>query len=363
MTKVQPFIVGKRHQLVRQVEKFLLPKNRIKTLEGLREHLQTAVELELSTIPTYLCALYSIKKGSNQESVEVIKSVVMEEMLHMVLAANVLNAIGGEPKVLVPTYPTYLPHSDKAFLINLQKFSPAAIDTFLQIEKPAKKDAPPEANKYETIGQFYEAIEVALKEFSSEKDIFTGDSTRQITPDYYYGGGGRIIAIDNSNQQKALDGALEAINEIVGQGEGVDHTIFDGDHQLFGEEIEYAHYFRFNEIKEGRYYKYTDTPKTGPTGKALKVDWTQVYNMQPNPKMENYPKGTEIRKKSHEFNRAYSNLIDNIRLAFNGHPRLLLKAVTEMYHLKYQAIELMNIPINDKAEMAGPPFEYLSIQN
>lgn len=360
MSKTQAFIVGKRHQLICRDENFLFQGNRIKTLEGLKRHLQTAVELELSTIPPYLCALYSIKDGSNQESAQIIKSVVMEEMLHMVLAANVLNAIGGEPKVLVPTYPTYLPHSDNAFLVNLEKFSPATIDTFLKIEKPAKKDAPPEANRYETIGQFYEAIEVALKEFSSEKNIFTGDFARQITPDYYYGGGGRILAIDGSNQQKALDTALEAIQEIVGQGEGIDHTIFDGDHQLFGEEIEYAHYFRFNEIKEGRYYRYCDTPKTGPTGKELKVDWTQVHNMQSNPKMENYPKGSEIRKKSHAFNQAYSNLINNIRLAFNGQPRLLLKSVVGMYDLKYQAIELMNVPINDQGEMAGPPFEYLS---
>jgi hypothetical protein len=287
----------------------------------------------------------------------------MEEMLHMVLAANVLNAIGGKPKVLVPTYPTYLPHSNDAFLVNLEKFSPAAIDTFLQIEKPAKKHAPPEANNYQTIGQFYEAIELALKDLSRSEDIFTGEYDHQITPDYYYGGGGGIIAIDRSNQRKALESALAAINEIVGQGEGIDHSIFDGDHLLFGEGVEFAHYFRFNEIKQGRYYTYCDTPKSGPTGKELKVDWTEVYNMQINPKMENYPKDSEIWKKSYEFNRGYSDLIDNIRHAFNGKPRLLLQAVVRMYDLKYQAIELMNIPINDAGETAGPTFEYIPEQS
>ena len=360
MSKVQPFIVGKRHQLVHRGISLLRQENHIKTLEGLRRHLQTAVELELSTIPPYLCALYSLKDGSNQESAQVIRSVVMEEMLHMVLAANVLNAIGGQPKVLVPSYPTYLPHSNNAFLVNLEKFCPASIDTFLQIELPAKKDAPPEANKYDTIGQFYEAIELALKEFSLTTNIFTGDPAHQITADYYYGGGGQIIAIDNSNPQKALESALEAINEIVGQGEGIDQSIFDGDHQIFGEQIEFAHYFRFNEIKEGKYYTYCDTPNSGPTGKELKVDWTQVYNMQINPKTANYPKDSEIWKKSYAFNQAYSNLIDNIRDAFNGKPRLLLKSVAEMYNLKYQAIELMNIPINEAGETAGPSFEYLT---
>ena len=62
-------------------------------------HLQGAIELEHSTIPPYLTALYSIKKGSNREAAAIIRSVVMEEMLHMTIAANTLNAIGGAPEI------------------------------------------------------------------------------------------------------------------------------------------------------------------------------------------------------------------------------------------------------------------------
>lgn len=40
----------------------------ITSIESLREHLQWALELEHATIPPYLCALYSIKKGHNVES-------------------------------------------------------------------------------------------------------------------------------------------------------------------------------------------------------------------------------------------------------------------------------------------------------
>ena len=69
----------------------------IKTLDSLRSHLQTALEVELSTVPPYLCALYSIKPGANPESSRLIRSVVMEEMLHMTLVANLLNAVGGKP--------------------------------------------------------------------------------------------------------------------------------------------------------------------------------------------------------------------------------------------------------------------------
>src|SRR5262245_66324030 len=119
----------------------------IKTLASLRTHLQWALELEHSTVPPYLCALYSIPDGANVRASGLIRSVVMEEMLHMVLAANLLNAVGGEPDVchakFVPSYPTYLPHSDKAFLVHLRPFSPEAIATFLRIERPMKPKAKP----------------------------------------------------------------------------------------------------------------------------------------------------------------------------------------------------------------------------
>ena len=104
----------------------------ITTIEDLRAHLQWALEIEHATIPPYLCALYSIKPGYNREAVEAIASVFIEEMLHMTLAANVLNAIGGAPVLDTPDfiarYPTALPHSAAAFLVPLARFSPATIE-------------------------------------------------------------------------------------------------------------------------------------------------------------------------------------------------------------------------------------------
>lgn len=69
------------------------------TIDDLKANLQTALELEHSTIPAYLTALYSIKEGTNLMPVEIIKSVVIEEMLHMVMVANLINAIGSTPKI------------------------------------------------------------------------------------------------------------------------------------------------------------------------------------------------------------------------------------------------------------------------
>src|SRR5688572_31316287 len=54
--------------------------------------LQQAIELEHSTIPPYLYALYSLDENLNGEIADIIQSVAVEEMLHLTLAANVLNA-------------------------------------------------------------------------------------------------------------------------------------------------------------------------------------------------------------------------------------------------------------------------------
>jgi hypothetical protein len=367
MFTAKPGTIRKRHQLLREGAPAIPKEARIKTVKSLRQHLQTAIELEHSTIPPYLCALYSIEEGSNPYAAQVIKSVVMEEMLHMILASNVLNAIGGKPSInhsrFIPEYPTYLPHSDKAFMVNLEKFSPKAVETFLNIERPAAPDAPPEPDNYQTIGQFYEAIEQALIELSQKDNIFTGEARRQITPEYYYGGGGGIIAITENKQPRvALEKALAALREIVGQGEGVHHTIFDGDHRLFGEEVEYAHYFRFNEIKEGRYYTNQDTPLTGPTGKPFPVDYKKVYNMRPNPKMKDYPRGSEVRQKMLKFNRIYMSLLNDLHTALNGQPETLMNGVIKMYDLKYEAVELMKIPVGKDGATAGPSFEYVTLK-
>src|SRR6266478_7380938 len=142
----------------------------ITSLESLREHLQWAIELEHSTIPPYLCALYSIEPGKNLEAVEVISSVVVEEMLHLTLAANLLNAVGGRPRLAIPKmmrgYPRPLPHGDRSFEIFLLRFCPEAIETFLKVEQPSLTGAPPESDNYETIGQFYDAIRQGFRNLS-----------------------------------------------------------------------------------------------------------------------------------------------------------------------------------------------------
>ena len=138
--------------------------------------------------------LYTIRDGANAEAARVIRSVVMEEMLHMALAANVLNAIGGSPSLnhpeFVPNYPATLPDSDGQLVIHLARFSRAAVTTFQAIERPARSGAPAQADRYHTIGQFYKAIIEGLKRVCRKDQHFIGDPDRQVGPEADYGGGG-----------------------------------------------------------------------------------------------------------------------------------------------------------------------------
>lgn len=331
-------------------------------LDKLKANLQSAIELEHSTIPPYLCALYSIKDGTNQFAAQTIRGIVVEEMLHMIMAANILNAIGGSPQIntsnFIPEYPTKIPVIDESFIVDLGKFSKDSINIFLQIEKSADH-TPHQPDDFHSIGEFYTAIRqsLILLDETTPGGIFTKDEKKkkfQVTAEQYYGSGGKLISV------YCLDDALEAIDEIMGQGEGVDNTIFDPDHKMFGEDKEYAHYFKFNEIYHERKYKPTDKPDENPSGEPIVVDWDSVWNMQKNPKMNDYPMDSELWMKTWDFNKTYMALLNNLHDTCNGDPKSIVKGVALMYDLKYKAQELMKIPIGDDGLMAGPSFEFVT---
>lgn len=330
----------------------------IRTLASLQRHLQWALELEHATIPAYLCALYSIAEGANVAAQQQLRAVVMEEMLHMVLVANVLNAVGGCPKVddpaFVPSYPTTLPHSDGSVCVQLRRFDREALQTFLKIERPEPPQAKPEPERYHSIGQFYDAIEAGLRQLAGELGpaLFSGSVLRQVDPTrWYYGGGGRPIVVSD------LASALAALDEIKAQGEGLPHSVFD-DQAPFGQR-ELAHYFRFEQLRQGRFYRPEDSPRSGPSGDPLPLRWDQVHPMRANPRMADYAGQPEVHALMRRFNLDYTALLRALHGAFNGQPALLFEAVPMMYRLKYQAQALMQLPCGDASgETVGPSFEY-----
>lgn len=331
----------------------------IDTVESLRDHLQWAIELEHATLPSYLCALYSLDEQRNRDAVEVVAGVFVEEMLHLALAANVLNAIGGRPKihhpVLLPSYPRCLPHGDRSLELSLVPFGPEALDLFLRLEKPALPESLPESEEYETIGQFYDAIEAGLRDLSArlgEQRLFCGDPARQVTTTFRRTGG-RLFTVQD------LPSALRALDEIVEQGEGTSRgEVWDGDQDVFHpERDEVAHYYRFEELRLGRRYQRGDTPKSGPTGEAISVDLTAVRPMRRNPRLSDHPEGSVVRAAHEAFNRTYCGILAHLQHALDGAPARLDDAITAMYQLKHQAQALMAMPDGD-GTTAGPTFEW-----
>jgi hypothetical protein len=145
----------------------------IKTIDDAFELLQMAVELEFSTLPPYLYALYSIKPGSNAEAANRIRFVAMEEMAHMCLACNILNALGRNPVLTAPSYPGPLPGGisaggQEALIIHLYPFSKESMNQAMLIEEPegGAIDFPHEmleaAPTFMTIGQFYNHLDKFL---------------------------------------------------------------------------------------------------------------------------------------------------------------------------------------------------------
>ena len=209
---------------------------RIETIDSLHEHLQWAIELEHATIPPYLCALYSLDPARNPDAVELVSSVFVEEMIHLSLACNLLNAVGGEPRLdipdMLPGYPRRLPHG--SIDLSLLPFGPDALEMFLRLEKPEAPGSPAESDHYETIGQFYDAIEDGLRYLAGtlgEEKLFSGDPARQVTAGPFHHTGGSLQPITGlasalaarlsvslaaaSRDARRVRQAVEMANEVI----------------------------------------------------------------------------------------------------------------------------------------------------
>jgi rubrerythrin len=326
---------------------------RLNTTEGLQEALQQAIKLEHATIPPYLYAMYSLMPGENTEIANLISSVVSEEMAHMALACNLLNAIGGFPAIdepgLIPTYPGSLPGTVEHQLeVNLAPFSIGLVEgTFMTIEAPEDPLHFPDGARAEkplTIGSFYEAIEEQIR--TAGESIFNaGHPGCQV-----YGG----IALPEVIPVKDIASASAAIEAIVEQGEGSTSSPL-GD--AAGDEL--AHYYRFAEIKEGR--KLVSAPELKPPwayrGEAIPFDPTKVHPVITDPRSERYPAGSPARHACDTFNYTYTSLLKVLHETFNGSPGKLGPAVGLMESLNEQAQTMMTIESGIGGN-AGPSFEY-----
>eukprot|EP01121_Diplochlamys_sp_Union-15-3_P017238 TRINITY_DN602_c0_g2_i2.p1 TRINITY_DN602_c0_g2~~TRINITY_DN602_c0_g2_i2.p1 ORF type:complete len:1029 (+),score=246.12 TRINITY_DN602_c0_g2_i2:58-3087(+) len=268
------------------------------TLDTLLRYLKAAIRVELSTIPPYLFALYSVPdpvidgidvgadpsltlppaKSVSSKINHLIRSVVVEEMLHLALVANVLVAVSEDPNNLgfnfyhqttIPKYPTNLPYKDKPLAIYLAPASHDVINTFAMIEQPDEPVAPPipeaqpktflmsmaytddpgyvknpeylaSAYKFETIGSFYEDIKKLIGTLNinwpdPKNPNYDSYTKLQMAPGtaYYpnFDNGGMILVTNKEDAFRALD-------IIIKQGEG----------SQTNNSVDNSHYHRFLSI-------------------------------------------------------------------------------------------------------------------
>lgn len=352
-------------------------------LDNLHALLKVAMKVELTTIPPYLHAMFSIEDvgdgTSNREPREAIRSVLVEEMLHLTLAANILSAVGGraslDEAMWVPSYPCQLFAKEAVGLtlagekitsahkleIHLRAFSPEQVAVFEEIECQHTRQPTEDGSVViASIGQFYELLGEELEDMVrsfGEDAVFCGDPSHQVGPEYYYAAGGHLITIDPKNEP--LRQARDAIALITEEGEGAGHgkTISDGQAVPGepGEDI--AHVFKFREILAGRRYCDTHNVSDPPRGDPFDVDWGAVWPVISDPSVEDPSLPDEVVEAMSAFDRRYSDLLRQINRGFNGEPELLREAVHGMFELKYAGVALMRTPVGHD-RTAAPPWCY-----
>ena len=354
-------------------------------MDNLRALLRCAMTVELTTIPAYLTASFSLEDGApgvarNVVARELLRSVLVEEMLHLTLVANILNAVGGRPALdsaaWVPAYPARLfPRNSEGLTVggrrigasrpltvHLRRFCPEQVKAFMEIERPlAGADGAGEVH-LRSIGEFYAALAAELRAMVDEfgaAAVFCGDPARQAGPEYYYAAGGALTVIDASGWSGPLEKALAAIAKISEEGEGLpaDHKIFDGDVIPGGLGEEPAHFFRFREILEGRRYRVGDDWGDAPSGDAIVVDWDAVWPTLDDPDPDDPALAQDVAAAMRAFDARYTALLRQINAALDGRPDLLRDAVHGMFDLKHRGVALMRLRLPD-GRTAGPAWRF-----
>jgi Ferritin-like len=295
--------------------------------EWIKDSLQAAIALELSTIPPYLCGMWSIKDSADPTA-RIIRSIVIDEMFHMGLVCNMLSAIGGTPQIIgaAQTYPTRLPGGVRPQLcVSLSGLTKEYVkEVFMEIEMPENPLARA-AEGPSTIGAFYDALSEAFRQVRPPISM-----NKQLTiPNI---GGDKLEPI------KDLAGVEASIALIKGQGEG-SSTSPEAPHAAG----ELAHYYKFGEIYHGRKLRQVNGkweftgdvvpfPLVYPMGRVPDGGW-------PNP-------ASEVKKLLQQFNTDYLAILQDLEKAWtDGDQGALRESVTKMRSLK----NLTSDPANDTA--------------
>ncbi|MBK8176699.1 MAG: ferritin-like protein [Rhodospirillales bacterium] len=348
----RPLICWKK--LVERGDEMLrLQRQRLESMGDAAAALQTAIDLEFSTIPAYLYTKFSIKPGSNRQAVDSLSSIVGQEMTHMCLACNILNAIGGTPKLSSPVYPGPLPGGigrDGAPLIaHLLPFSPEAMKQGMDIEEPEEPIPFPverlmmaEAALTVTIGEFYAALDAFLAQLPNTQ---WAPNRNQIDDAQFFAG--QLFPINSYAD------AHRAISIIVSEGEGTKANPLDFENEV-------SHYYRFGEVFYDKVLTKADNRLGYTWGPApLGVDWSAVYPAISDPGTHDFSnEPPTARAVQAACNQAYTTLIEELQRAVSGERARLGNAVRAMFDLRMASTTALSTPLSQSDKVAGPAFIY-----
>jgi CDGSH-type Zn-finger protein/uncharacterized Fe-S cluster protein YjdI len=222
-------------------------KSPIKDRAELVYLLAEAAEFEHTVMCSYLYALWSLKRstdeGVTEEELEAIERwraqvrvVALEEMLHLCLVNNLLAAFGASPHLVRPDFPVPPGRFPADLLLRLSRFDESTLQHFMYIERPLEIDIPdgdsfrhvqhyhrelrtdllsPTPTDYESQGHLYHGIAngfEALAEELGEDALFAGHGEAQVDSAQF--------ALPGLFPVTDLESAHRAIEEIVLQGEG-----------------------------------------------------------------------------------------------------------------------------------------------
>lgn len=316
---------------------------------------QTALEIEHATVPPYLTALYSIKPGYNAKAAAVLQGVVIEEMLHVTICANIINALGGQPSLthigFIPEYPSEFPMGIADHIrVGLEAYSPElSHNVFMRIEAPDKPitsedDLHQRVNELEhhTIGLIYRLLQHNLSRLGVKE--LPGNPEKQVS--------GFGFNADELFPVLTVEDAIRAIDVIVDQGEGSSGSPMDA-------RKDPAHFYRFAELYHGREIVDDATAEAGYsyTGGEIPFDPQGIYPLLPNTRWQDLEGDTETLNKAREFATLYQSLIRELEVAFSGKPQHMSNIISMMIGLKNAAIQLVSSPLqHNPGKHAGPIF-------
>ncbi|MET7456054.1 ferritin-like protein [Streptomyces sp. NPDC005574] len=319
------------------VARLLAVPHQGRDVEWLRTALQVAVELELATIPPYLCGWWSIKDRGG-EAARLIRRIVGDEMYHLGVVCNLLVAVGGRPRLtgVAPEYPGPLPGGVRTGVnVYLSGLTRSLVhDVMMALEAPETPLAR-DAHTSPSIGRFYDNLLHAFKSVAPELSK-RGQLSEHIGSDV-------LKPVDSL---AAVERSLDIIKE---QGEGSTSSPADA----FGDDHP-AHYYAFGEIyhgrqlrKEGKSWRFTGSavpfPDARPMARVPAGGW-------PHP-------SAQVQRILDHFDDSYATVLDALEGAWAGGDASALRAaVHTMRGMEGPAVELMDITIPDAPGNYGPQF-------